>query len=587
MGKTNTVDNDLVVGLKLAKSKRARFALILKGSNDGALIIAKAKVPPTDIAAAKKRSGGSAVVRGFCQFEDGKYFFDTAKEAPATAAQAVKIIAKRDAGMSVHAEFRVSNDPELLADEGDATGATAATNGAATVAANNSNASDGNSASDGNNPDASPAAQPVAPSAPAASQAPAALQDGPASQASATSNDGAEATKRLTAMTADIKAALAGPNQARVKTLFVAVSGQIKNKDFAQANLGLDELEPLVRPVQAAATPPPAQDGAALSKRLNAMTPDIKAALAGPNQARVKSLFVSVSGQIKNQAFAQASQSLDELQSLIAPSSASGSPASAATDAAAEWKKKLAEWTPLIKAVISAKGANAAAITKRLTDAIALSKSGDFVQALAKLTECHGLALAGAPAASRQGDFASSPAASESATATETAAANETNVANEAASEAPSNQTISPEFAERWKQAASAWQNAVDTIESQLEKLRGVILSVNEEQDPNIAHLIPQLQEIASGGLSQVVGGQRVAMQVAIGNLNQAADDAARVKFISAAHAVVKQVRLHVASDEGVAVCEDNGFGVTVAIRSELGGALSLLDETLGAALAG
>ena len=123
MAKTAELDKDLVDGLKAAKSKRAYFALILKGSSDGALLVSKTKVPPAAIAEAKKKSGGSAVVKGFCQYEEGTYVFETAKQAPATASQAVKVIAKRDAGLAVKAEFRVSTDPALLADEGESAAA--------------------------------------------------------------------------------------------------------------------------------------------------------------------------------------------------------------------------------------------------------------------------------------------------------------------------------------------------------------------------------------------------------------------------------------------------------------------------------
>jgi hypothetical protein len=192
------LDENLVAGLKIAKSKRAYFALVLKGSTDGALIISKSKVPPADIAEAKKKSGGSALLKGHCLYEDGTYVFETAKAAPATAAQAVKTIAKRDAGLTLKAEFRVGADPELLADEG---------------------------GSPGQPVSAAPTAQP---------------KDGAPPQ------NGAELTKRLNAMAADIKAALAGPNKARVQAQFVAVSGQIKNNDFAQATKGLDELALLV-----------------------------------------------------------------------------------------------------------------------------------------------------------------------------------------------------------------------------------------------------------------------------------------------------------------------------------------------------
>src|SRR5262249_16353482 len=72
-------------------------------------------------------------------------------------------------------------------------------------------------------------------------------------------------------------------------------------------------------------------------------------------------------------------------------------------DPAAEWKAKLAEWTPAIKAALAAKGPNAAAVAKLLAQAMALSKpGGDMAQALAKLTEGRDLAT-GATAADAGG----------------------------------------------------------------------------------------------------------------------------------------------------------------------------------------
>jgi hypothetical protein len=176
-------------------------------------------------------------------YEEGTYVFETAKQAPATAAQAVKVIAKRDAGLAVKAKFRISSDPELVADEGDAPTT------------------------------APPKAPPALPQA-----------------------DGAEVIKRLNAMTADIKTALAGPNKAQVQALYVATSGQIKSKSFAEAGKGLDALQKLLKP---ATSPSPQADGAELTKRLNAMTADIKAALSGPNKAKVQALYVGASNQIK------------------------------------------------------------------------------------------------------------------------------------------------------------------------------------------------------------------------------------------------------------------------------------------------
>jgi hypothetical protein len=119
MGKTAELDKELVEGLKTAKTKRCYFVLVLKGGTDGALLVLKTKIAAPAIAEAKKSSGGSAVVQGFVSYADGAYVFETAKDAPATAAQAVKTIAKRDAGLAIHASFRQSTDAELEGVEGE------------------------------------------------------------------------------------------------------------------------------------------------------------------------------------------------------------------------------------------------------------------------------------------------------------------------------------------------------------------------------------------------------------------------------------------------------------------------------------
>ncbi len=126
MAKTQELDQELVEGLKLARTKRMYFAAVLKGGNDGALLVKKTKVPPNAIAEAKKSCGGSAVVKGFVFGEEGKLIFEVGKEPPGTMANALKIIAKRDSGLSIHPECRVSSDPELMEEESEE----AASNGA-------------------------------------------------------------------------------------------------------------------------------------------------------------------------------------------------------------------------------------------------------------------------------------------------------------------------------------------------------------------------------------------------------------------------------------------------------------------------
>jgi hypothetical protein len=113
MGTPAELDEELAEGLKAAKTRRMYFALVLKGGADGALIVTKTKVPPADIAAAKKKSGGSAVLTGFCFVEDGKHIFEVGKVPPPAAEKVSKLLAKRDAELTITPIFRMSQDPEL------------------------------------------------------------------------------------------------------------------------------------------------------------------------------------------------------------------------------------------------------------------------------------------------------------------------------------------------------------------------------------------------------------------------------------------------------------------------------------------
>ncbi len=123
---TAEIDEDLVSGLKTARTKRMYFAVVLKGGTDGALMVSKQKIPPTDIAAAKKKTGGSAALKGACFVEDGTHIFEIAKVPPATLSAAIKKIAKRDAGMTLKVECRMGTSDDLLDDDDKAAAAKAA-----------------------------------------------------------------------------------------------------------------------------------------------------------------------------------------------------------------------------------------------------------------------------------------------------------------------------------------------------------------------------------------------------------------------------------------------------------------------------
>ena len=111
------VDKDLVAGLKLAKTKRMFFALIPKGGADGLLIVSKRKIPPKQVAEAKAKIKSSAAVLGTCYGAEGKLIFETPKVPVPTWAAIVKKVAKRDAELTIAAEFRLGQDPDTMAEE--------------------------------------------------------------------------------------------------------------------------------------------------------------------------------------------------------------------------------------------------------------------------------------------------------------------------------------------------------------------------------------------------------------------------------------------------------------------------------------
>jgi hypothetical protein len=300
------VDTELVNALKAAKTKPMFFAFVAKGT-ECKLLVAKAKIPAKVTAEAKKSSGGGTLFKGRCQFESetSTMVFEVPKAPPGTLAASIKKVIKTDAGQTMNVEVRVN--AALAEEEGDAAESQEAA------------------------PPATPPADPRA----------------------------ALVIKRLNTISAGIKAALAGPNKAKVQTLFVATNAAIKNHDYPAAEKSLDELEPLVTGTSAGAggAPPPGSepDGATVMKRLNALTADIKAALAGPNKAAVQTRFVAVNTQIKNHDYAGADKTLDELEGLVKGPrpSGDGAPGTAGKFSVMKLGKARIEWGQLASKAIA------------------------------------------------------------------------------------------------------------------------------------------------------------------------------------------------------------------------------------------
>jgi hypothetical protein len=120
-------DQALNLALKQAKGKKFFFAFVPKGS-DGKLIVSKKKIPPKEIADAKKEIGGGTPVTGKCIGEGNTMVFHVAKPTAPALAAIVKKVIHRDALLNLVAEFLVASDAD--ADEPDA----AAAGGAAAAA---------------------------------------------------------------------------------------------------------------------------------------------------------------------------------------------------------------------------------------------------------------------------------------------------------------------------------------------------------------------------------------------------------------------------------------------------------------------
>src|SRR5262249_55253601 len=128
---------------------------------------------------------------------------------------------------------------------------------------------------------------------------------------------------RLTVLTPRVKDALAagGPQAQDLKLALSEAKVFARKQDFAQGMKTLDRVAALLQGGGAPPPPPPPPpDGAraGVVKRLNALTAGVKAALNGPDAARIQTLLMSVNGLIKNKDFAQAAKVLDELTPLVA-----------------------------------------------------------------------------------------------------------------------------------------------------------------------------------------------------------------------------------------------------------------------------
>ncbi len=135
---------------------------------------------------------------------------------------------------------------------------------------------------------------------------------------------------------------------------------------------------------------------------------------------------------------------------------------------------------------------------------------------------------------------------------------------------------LGPDFWPEWEKAKSAWRDAIDTVNGQLDKLRGELSKVDDAE----------LKRIADFGLNAITADHKVPLQAAIVDLD-ATRGGDSSKAIAAAKELVEEFRDHLDTDERVEACDDNPFDVKVTIRESLDKALGQMEQMLGKALAG
>jgi hypothetical protein len=120
-------------------------------------------------------------------------------------------------------------------------------------------------------------------------------------------------------------------------------------------------------------------------------------------------------------------------------------------------------------------------------------------------------------------------------------------------------------LAARWRAARAAWQAASDAADTQLSALN-VALVARGDSD---------LRRIAEFGLGAVVGGQKVRLMAAIMEIGDGSDSATFAKAGRKLAALARAFLGHLAANERVTACDENPYGVRVALRATLTPALT------------
>src|SRR5882724_4200148 len=105
------IDHNLTTALRRARTNAMNFALVLKGQEDGTLIVSRHPITPKTIALARPDLHGCHIFKGRCVGEEHDHLvFEIATDPPATLAKTLRDLVHRDTGLLLHVETRKRGD---------------------------------------------------------------------------------------------------------------------------------------------------------------------------------------------------------------------------------------------------------------------------------------------------------------------------------------------------------------------------------------------------------------------------------------------------------------------------------------------
>ncbi|MBQ0944310.1 hypothetical protein KAK07_13280 [Ideonella sp. 4Y16] len=344
--------------------------------------------------------------------------------------------------------------------------------------------------------------------------------------------------ERLKALMPQLKS-VAGTPAGDAARLKLSEGGVFARKqDFDTANALLDEAEQLLKSAPVGDTPqdaPKVDASAAFNERLKALLPRIKDAAGQPGgeDARLKASEAGVFA--RKQDFDQAHALLDEVEQLLAAPVEPPAPETRQrTDAGVEITERLKGLMPRLKELAGTPQGDE--LRLMLSEAGVFARKKEFDQAGALLDRAEQL-LAGESTATPE----------------------------ESKTTAPTGEVDPDELRQRWDAARKDLSVAVERSIGQLEALARVLLATEDQN----------LQWVAEEGISQVAG----LLRAGLSDVERATSKSPATLAERAGPAVAGFRRQ--LNDARVKACDDNEFGVTVAVASTVGGALTALESVL------